>query len=464
MKLVKMSLAAALLVSGAYALDNVKVNGSAKLIYQTTDVELATGVTGTSAETGLFTRGQVSGAEAARGGAQVLLGATADLVENVSAGAEVQVFTTLGLENNLVSNVMAGQAANVDTQWAMSQMWMAASLGKTTAKLGRMELDTPLLFTEKWNVIKNTFEGIVLLNSDLPDTTLVGAWVSKHNGVFNGYTAALSTGLGQSDTPYGNFYGGAYAAGIVNTSFENTTLQAWYYNIKSDTRTTGAVSVAGLSNGAVATNGLNETINALWLQADIKNLADLVDLGVQYANVDGNTAGQADTDVWAVRVGGKVSDINLFAAYSSVSDFNDNTENTSGGFANTSTGDKTKIYTGAGSIYMDGVVTAPDTDTWKIGASTKVADYALAANYTSASNGGNGMVNTATNAYDYDVSAWDISVATKIIGLIDLKAIYTDMSGEGINSIYNAPTGAQVAAPYSAADRQTFRIIAGLKF
>jgi imipenem/basic amino acid-specific outer membrane pore len=45
-----------------------------------------------------------------------------------------------------------------------------------------MELDTPLAFSETWSIVPNTFEGAVVLNQDLPDTTLVGAWIGKGNG------------------------------------------------------------------------------------------------------------------------------------------------------------------------------------------------------------------------------------------------------------------------------------------
>jgi imipenem/basic amino acid-specific outer membrane pore len=451
MKLVKMSLAAALLVSGAYALDNVKVNGSAKLIYQTTDTDNVP-------SSGLFTRSgniggssasntPTTGATSANGGAQVLLGATADLVDNISAGAEVQVFTTMGLENVLVDTVMATGSA--EDQWNMSQLWMAASLGKTTVKVGRMELDTPLAFTEKWNVAKNTFEAAVVINGDIENTTLVGAYVGKDNGNMNAAVAGDMGAFSQGQTAYmganntggtfNSFYGGAYAVGVVNSSLENTTLQGWYYNV-------------------------NDLAEAIWLQADVKNVADMVNIGVQYATVDSSNAdGQVfaaaaavrsnnDLDAWAVKVSGTVSDINLFAAYSSVDDATGQVLVV----ANTATQDKTKLYTGTGSIYMDGaVVGAADSTSWKIGASTKLADYAVAANYTSVDNGGNNVVNGG-----YDVSGYDLSVATKVAG-INLKAIYTAVDADNTTT---ANRGALTSGYVVGNDFQTVRIIASVKF
>ena len=92
----------------------------------------------------------------------------------------ITVLTTLGLENNFVSNVWGGAhgatlgegntyaallgGAKVDNANWFNEAWAAITLGHTTAKVGRMELDTPLAFTETWSIERNSFEGAVLLN------------------------------------------------------------------------------------------------------------------------------------------------------------------------------------------------------------------------------------------------------------------------------------------------------------
>lgn len=463
-----MSLAAAMLVSGAYALDNVKVNGSTKLIYQTSDVDNTTA----GQTTGLFKRGQVGGTEAARGGAQLLLGATADLAENFSAGTEAQAFTTLGLENSLVSNVMATGNLGVTTKWNMAQAWLAASLAKTTVKVGRMELDTPLLFTEDWNVAKNTFEAAVAINQDLPNTTLVGAWVGGHNGIGGGQTAQLDGRATYTDNnstatnpgtivdggsdPFTNFAGGAYAVGVVNTSIEKTTLQAWYYNIQgshdfSNLAALPAETAATIIGGSVA--GI-DNVAAYWLQADTK-LLDMLNVGAQYSNIDldVNNPAVKDSEIYAVKVGGAVSGVNLFAAYSSAD------EDGALSFANTSTGDKTKIYTGADSIYMDGIVTTPGADAWKIGASTKVSMFDLAANYTGVE------IDNANGTSLADVDGFDFSVGTKV-GAVALKAIYTMYEQDSVADVTNlaGDTGTIYNGFATDHERDTIRVIAGLKF
>jgi len=417
MKLGKLSLVAVMaLGTSAFAIDNTKVDGGVKFIYQTADWEMTSAEKASGLyETGLFKKGNLanalSGASyggAASGGLSFTVGGTADLTTGVSAGAEVQGFTTLGLENNLVIGSMQGSRLDVDDAASMAQLWMAATLGKTTVKLGRMELDTPLAFTEKWNLIKNTFDAAVVLNNDLPDTTLVGAWVGKHNGDTTGagYVAHLNT-----YTTFG--VSGAYAFGAINKSIPNTTAQAWYYNVC-------------------------DVADAFWLQADTK-VMNMVNLGVQYANMDPKASGPQDSNIWAVKASADVAGFNVYAAYS------DADKDGTASFANVSTNDKTKIYTGDGSIYMDGIVTRPGAEAFKIGASTgMIPGVKVAASYCDASD---------VSVQNHDISAWDVSASGKI-GALGLTAIYTQVN--------NDTDGASQV--YAGRDNDTLRLIATLAF
>jgi len=407
MKLGKLSLVAVLaLGTSVFAIDNTKVDGDVKIIYQSNDVQ--------NSASDMFDK------DASAAGVGIRVGATADLTSGLSAGVQAQGFTTLGLENNLVSAVMA--TGSVNDQSSVSQAWMAGTLGKTTVKVGRQELDTPLAFTEKWNVVYNTFDAAVAINTDLPNTTLVGAWVGKHNGMgastvtvgtnvaptlinSSGQTASLSAGFDTFGAK------GAYAAGAINSSLPNTTLQGWYYNV---------VDLA----------------TAYWLQADTK-VAGMVNLGAQYAGMDPDSkfGNLNDSTIWAVKGAVDVSGVNLYAAYSSAD------KDGVLGFANTATGDKTKIYTGLDSIYMDGIVTRPGTDAIKVGASTALAGVKLAAAYTDCS------VDGANN----DISGIDLSVSGKA-GPLNLQAIYTMVDNEA------------ASGNYSGLDRDTIRLIAVLPF
>ncbi|HLD22826.1 MAG TPA: hypothetical protein VJA83_02715 [Sulfuricurvum sp.] len=453
MKLGKLSLVAVMaLGTSAFAIDNVKVNGEAKVWYQTSEYSGgATAVTAAAAAQDFFDHDTNSQAEV-----KLSIGATADLVQNLSAGIKVTALSTLGLENNLVGAVPAAKYNNdgtaatgsLDDQSWTEELYLAYTMGKTTAKIGRQALSTPLAFTENWNVVDNTFEAAVLLNNDLPDTTLVAAYVGKHNGVGllqASATAATHGGRGSTVAQSGTFsnFGteGAYAAGAINKSVPNTTLQAWYYNVS-----------------AIA--------DAYWLQADTK-LLDMVTIGVQYAGMDpklsratvvaaGYNAGDEDlavvkksSDAFAVKAAVDVAGVNLYAAYSEVSDG-------TLGFANTATGDKSSLYTALGSVYMDGeIAAAPDTDTWKIGASTKmIPGVTLSASYAEAEVGANANALAAVGgAYttNADFTAWDVVAATKV-GPLDLTAIYTQFDKD------------VKATDTSDKTTDSIRIIASLKF
>jgi imipenem/basic amino acid-specific outer membrane pore len=384
MKIAKMSLAAAMLLgANAFAIENVKVSGDAKLFYDTASFEKKAGsdITGTptaKVEGDLFDR------QASNGQVALDLGFTADLIKGVSAGATLAVTDTLGLEQNLVGGTWAGPIAwagapaggvtglpgNVATQWWFSEAWVAATLGKTTAKVGRQFLDTPLAFTETWNIAANSFTSAVLLNQDVPDTTFVVAYVGQSNGAaagtvgfadsatspFNAYTTYNNT-LNVAETagivPFGTAAAGvggegAYAIGVVNNSWKPLTAQAWYYDV---------VDVA----------------TAYWLQADLAMDMGLL-VGLQYTDMDPSDrllggAGKdfENSNAFAVMAGWSFGDVaTVKAAYSQTDD--EGVLN----IQNTATGTQSKLYTEAWWNY--GYVGMPGTSAFMVAADGEIKD------------------------------------------------------------------------------------------
>lgn len=419
MKLVKMSLAAAMLMgASAFAVDNVKISGDAKVFYSTQDADL-TGYNAVVGKDGSLFDKDSSAADAA-----LHLNVSADLFTGISAGASYTAISTLGLENNFVSNVWAGShtatagtgqsyggalgGAKVENASWFNEAWAAVSLGKSIAKVGRMELDTPLAFTETWSIERNSFEAAVLINQDLPGTTLVAAYVGNGNGTetfgqnLHSNVQALGLAVAPVVNADGEFatYGtdGAYAAGIVNNSLEMLTLQGWYYDV-------------------------SKVAQAYWLQADL-NLAGIM-AGAQYSGIDvGDVAPGVDSSVWAAMVGYEMKDVvTVKAAYSSVDkDF-------AAGF-NTATAMGTaqsKLYTEAWWNY--GYVTAADTDSFNITATGKVAMVELGAYYTNASN----------DATDVDMTEFTLT-AGATVGPLDatLAYIMTDADDQNNGDAFNA--------------------------
>lgn len=422
MKLAKMSMVAALLLgANAYAIDNVKVNGDAKLYYGTED-RSTDGVTTPD----MFDK------DASYADVALRLGVTADLSEGISAGATYNAVSTLGLENNLVSGVWSGghgasasQGANVtpanaevqvdDKSW-FSEAWIAGTAGKTTAKVGRQAIDTPLAFTETWSITNNTFEAAVLINQDIPDTTLVGAWIGKSNGIgedtWNG-TANLGnvTSVGGKFNTFAT--DGAYAAGLINNSFKPLTFQAWYYDVQS-------------------------VAKAYWLQADIEcSLVEGLMIGAQYVDIDlvdsgvnaalGVSGADYKNDTaYSVMLGYAVKDVvTVKAAYSSVDD-----EGTLG-VANVATfgadsGSDSKLYTEM--FWNRGNVSATGADSYAVTAEGTAAGIDLFAGYTFAD------IDVLGTANDREVTEIALT-AGKSFGPLDATAaLIMDEVDYGVNS------------------------------
>ena len=391
MKFAKLSLAAimAMGVSAFADVKNIKVGGDAKLFYSTSDKN----------------DGDLFDKASSMGQAGLNVSVSADLANSVAGKMSVTALNTLGLENNLVSAVWE---AGLGNQWWVSEAWLAKTFGKTTVKVGRQELDTPLAFSEKWSIATNTFDAAVVLNQDIPKTTLVAAWVGRGNGnaarnilkLGNKATEAEAAGgiglnfAADGADPFETYYSdGAYAAGVVTTAIPMTTAQAWYYDV---------VNVA----------------QAYWLQADVTPIKGLT-VGAQFANVDAEDAGlKNDTSAWAAKVGYELNGLSLSASYSSVDDGDVHIANTATNYLGGTS--QSKLYTEAWWTY--GKVSAPDVDAWNLTAEyglKDVADFGLY--YTGASQ----------DSTDADMTEVALT-ASKSFGSLDttLAYVYVDIDGE----------------------------------
>jgi len=397
MKFTKMSLVAALLIgSSAFAIENTKVSGDAKVYYSTNDA-------GTNSD--LFKK-DTSAAQAAFG-----LGITTDLVTGVSAGMHMTALSTLGLEGQLVNNVW--EATNgVSDSWWVDEAWLAATLGKTTVKVGRMELDTPLVFSEQWSIAANTFEAAVIINQDVPDTTLVGAYVGGSNGTHNTGAGAVAGGgiagviagfNANGTTNFSQFHRGAYAAAAINNSWKPLTVQAWYFQ---------------------ASHVLK---GAAWLQADLA--MEGITAGVQYTTMDLSSLNPALQDNTAIagKLGYTMKDMfTASVAYSQV----DDAAGAGAGF-NLSGGGaaQSKLYTEAWWNYS--YVTKPDTQAINVTVESPVNGmFDLGVYYTD--------VNQGAKGGNRDLTELTLT-ASKSVGPLDATLAYinTDATDQNAGSSFN---------------------------
>jgi hypothetical protein len=436
MKIIKMSLVAALLVgSSAFAIENVKMSGNAQVFYSTSDAKGQT----TNLIKGETGSGTLFDKDSSAADIGLNLNVSADLLKNdlvsISTGAGYTVLSTLGVENNFVSNVWgsahtatAGTGASYassplggakveNANW-FNEAWVAVSAGKSTVKLGRMELDTPLAFTEKWSIEKNTFEAAVLINQDIPDTTVVAAFVGNGNGTEtfgqNGASnvttipatlGAPSLAMGSVVNGSGDFttYGtdGAYTAGIINNSFKPLTVQAWYYDV-------------------------SRLAQAYWLQADLSMEGIMV--GAQYTGItiekriatmpDGS---EISSDAYALMVGYEMKDIvTAKVAYSEVG-----TDHSAGFNTATSAGTaQSKLYTEAWWNY--GQVTAADTSAVNVTVTSPVQGIVDLGLFVT-------MVDHATKTANPDLTEVAVT-ASKSFGALDTTLAYINSDFDGGDS------------------------------
>jgi hypothetical protein len=401
-KITKLSLAAIAamaLTTAATAEITHELSGNVKLWYETADSD-------GGGDNGLFhqnasgfTAGQAAGSIEAKGKAGVL-----------GYGFKYTAVDTLGLENNLVSAPRTGYSvANPlkTTHWA-EKAFITYKMGNVTAKIGRQHLNTPLAYTEAWNVAANSFDAIVL-SSNFGKVDVVGAYVGRGNGG-NGPAAGYSSV--QDGGEFGTYaVDGAYALGVLAKPMKGLGLNGWYYNVQ-------------------------QVADAAWVDANYA--VSGVKLGAVFASMMPKASGQDDTTAFAVKAGTKAGPVSLFAAYSDVSD--DGTLHV----GNTATNfKKTKLPTAG--VYNDGVIiAAPGAKTFKVKAAMPVGSFKLAAQYISASND----VNKAK-----DVDEFDLIASTKIAD-VNLKAIF-------INRTFDTNAN---AGSVGNSDSNHVRIIAGINF
>ncbi len=375
MKITKLSLIAALAVTTAMAGD-AKISGDAKLFYGTSDAGNAD----------LFDKGANS-----MGDAAVNLNYTKDITSGVTLNAGVTGISTLGLENTLVG------ATWVDHQ-LKDRVWLdvaniTAKIGNTTAVIGRQTLDTPLAFTETWNIAKNTFDAFTVVNSDITNTTLVASAVTRANGgEFKNLQAGM-TDLGEA----------IYAFGAVGKITPTITAQGWYFD------------QAGADN-------------KVWLQGDA-GVANGVTVGLQYAQVMAN-AGD-DSSVFAGKVGYEANGMAVSAAYSKADDKGAGTFANYGGFGGS------KLYTEA--WWNFGFVSKAGAEAITVAASTDLAGLGLAAQYTDVSN--------ASNAAADEMSEITLT-ATKKVGPVDATLALINTASDD-DSIDGNTVQVYLTAPFS---------------
>ncbi len=345
-------------VAAPVEVSNWEFGGQGVVYYQTTD--WADGVD-------LFDQ------EGARANAGLQLrAANKDIAWGFGAGGEVSGLATLGLENDVVSNVMQAGGPDLRGGW-ISQAYLTYGIGNTSIKGGRQELPkglSPFAFSEGWNVFKNTFDSVLIVNTDITDTTIVGAWVegANHNHP------------GSDMTHYGKANGGAgiYMLTVQNKSVEDLSLTgSWYYGASTDSADT-----------------FSDDLNILWADAKYNFNTNGIVLGLQAGTVMSDMFTD-DTVAFGAKIGGNLDMFSASLSYSSVDDGDYGLHNVGGV--------KTPLYT---QLILNQNFIRSDSDTFVVRAGMKAlgGKFGLAYDYSSINSG----------LLEGDYSEFDVTYKTKV--------------------------------------------------
>ena len=219
----------------------------------------------------------------------------------------------------------------------LGEAYLQYKYGNTTFKGGRQKLDTPLAGSDDARMLPNLFEAYLLINTDIPDTTLIAGHVTKFaQGTFgrayNGGILAATGGYSATDSRdrVGKFENmGTYAIGestsgvsVVSatyTGIEGLKVQLWDYY---------AHDILNAVYGQVDYSwkcALSDSVKP-FVAAQIISEDEVGDKLLK--NLGGN--GNIDSLYWGAKLGFKVENFTTYIAYSETTENSD----TDAGYAN----------------------------------------------------------------------------------------------------------------------------------
>jgi len=168
----------------------------------------------------------------------------------------------------------------------LGEAFLQGNFGNTELKAGRFEFDSPYADTDDIRMVPNTFQGALLSNRDISDTTLHLAHLDEWAGVDADEPEEFNEMNGDD---------GITLAGAAYEGIENLGLQAWYY-------------------------WGNDFADLLYLEAlyEIDNYS----IGAQFGSQSDNTSDDSGPDghVFGITGSYTIDAFTLAAAYNRVSD------------------------------------------------------------------------------------------------------------------------------------------------
>lgn len=219
----------------------------------------------------------------------------------------------------------------------LSQAYLQYTVANTSAKVGRQYISTPLVEGSGSRMFKESFEGLVISNTDISNTTIVAAYVDKEQYRTN--IASGGTDV-KAVSDFEQVQDGAYTVYANNKSIKDLTVDAQYALINSNTNATDdtkAFYAAGSYN-----------INPFTIETQT------------YQTDNGDTTNSKGS-AYGINLLANFDKLSLGAAYSTI----DNDANIVPGIGNGAD----YLYTGP---WIYGGVYDADTDAYKLSAGYKI--------------------------------------------------------------------------------------------
>lgn len=404
----------------------------------------------------------------------------------LTAGVGFYTVQDLGTANPTAAKNVAGvfDSDNKSSYSLLGEAYLQYAVAKTVVKVGRQTLDTPLAGSDDIRMIPNLFEAALVINSDLPQTTLIGGYVSRMAGLdsySNTDTVKAVTGSttasGVGSTPNGRISfqsmsrsalgnladldnskvggtigdsvgdKGVYVVAAVNSSIKDLTLQVWEYYAQDVVN--AVYGQADYKLGLGGANALDISVQGYNMQG-IGKTKDLLNS----ATVKGLGLGKIDYSVYGAKLAYENAlGLTPYVAYDKVTEQKDGTNGGTfvfgawGGYPEFAIGEETFYNTfgnaAAASTALNGA------QVWKVGADYDLSKLGLGARTFGVAYTKFDLKNQYNGGTDTDTGVWDVKYTCKGALVKNLDATLLYENADSKNNIY---------------DRNTYKVVLNYNF
>ena len=142
-----------------------------------------------------------------------------------SVGAKFYLLDALNLHQSIVSSTPHGDLGVNSTATWLGEGYFRYRYEDSAFKVGRQNINSPLLNSDTWAIHPNNFEGATFIDKTLPNTTLLGAYIVKERvndkEEFEDFMKFVNV-----DSDYALMFGASH-------QLDDLTLTGFYYNVEN---------------------------------------------------------------------------------------------------------------------------------------------------------------------------------------------------------------------------------------